>query len=265
MVTKMLAVVGMGAVAVAGCSTDGDSTDAGATDQPAAAQADAQAAAGDAAPVGDTVTVVGRGEAEGQPDVVRVRVGVEVTSDSAERAFDTASERASEVIEALREAGVAEDDIQTQELSVREERDRPPRPEAGAEEPEGPAGPVGIVATNVLEVRIGDVDEAGAVLEAASDAAEDVTRIRGVRFEVSETDPLLETARQRAFEDARGKAEQYAQLADRELGELVSIREAGAAPGPSASPSAEEVDAAAPVEPGTQELTVQITAVWSFG
>jgi uncharacterized protein len=255
---RMLVVVGLGAMMLAACSA-GDSTDRAAPADPVTTEV----ATEDAAPAGDTVTVVGQGEVRGRPDVVRATVGVEVTADSADRALETASARASDVIDALREAGVAEDDIQTQELSLRDQRERPPRPEPGAE---APTGEVAIVAVNVLEVRIRDVDDAAGVLAAVSDAAGDVTRIRGLRFEVSETEPLLERARELAFEDAQRKAEQYAGLAGRELGELVSIREHGASPRPSAPTRLEEADAAAvPVQPGTLELTVQITAVWSLG
>lgn len=272
MVTRMLVLVGVAAVALTACTAAGDNSagddaaeEAG-TESAPAEEAATESAAQDRAAVSDAVTVVGHGEARGRPDVVRATVGVEVTADSAERALETASARASEVIDAVQDAGVAEEDIQTREISVREERERPPPPERDAEEPsEEPREEAAIIATNLLEVRIRDVDGAGAVLGAVSDAGGDATRIREVRFEVSETGPLLEAARERAFEDARRRAEQYAQLADRELGELVSIREAGSAPGPSAPPRSEEADAAdVPVEPGTQGLTVQLTAVWSL-
>ena len=258
MVIRMLAL-GIAAVALVACTGDGDD-DQAATSAPAGlTAADAQTAEG--APLTDTVTVVGQGEASGEPDVVRATVGVEVTADSADRALETASARAADVIAALQDVGVAEEDIQTQEISLREERDRPP-PEPGAQEPV--AAPQ-IVAVNVLEVRIRAVDEAGAVLAAVGDAAGDVARIRGVRFELSEPEPLLETAREQAFADARSKAEQYASLADRELGALVSIREHGAVAGPSAPTRIEEADAASvPVQPGTQDVTVQLTAVWSL-
>jgi len=258
MVTRML-VIGLAAVALAACAADDEPAG---TNAPAGQGATVEAQTVDGAPLGDTVSVVGLGEASGEPDVVLATVGVEVTDDSADRALETASARAADVIAALQEAGVAEEDIRTQEISVREEGDRPPPPESGEQ---APVTAPEIVAVNVLEVRIRGVDEAGTVLSAVSDAAGDVTRIRSVRFEVSEPEPLLETAREEAFQDARSRAEQYASLADRELGALVSIREHGAEPGPSGPTRSEETDAAAvPVQPGTQDVTVQLTAVWSL-
>lgn len=210
--------------------------------------------------VRDAVTVDGVGQASGRPDVVRATLGVEVSADSVQEALDTSNERATEVIDALQDAGVAAEDIQTQELSVRDRRP-PPRPEP--REGEAPEASE-IVATNVVEARIRDVDRVGEVLQQASDAGGDATRIRGVQFEVEADDEILETARERAFEDARQKAEQFAELSGRELGDLVILREQGPSRGPAPPRALEAEDAAVPVEPGTEQLQVRITAVWAL-
>ncbi len=268
---RALALLGVSAVVLTACTASEEPEDDAVPPAPSDTEALDQEATGNATPRGDAVTVVGHGEARGEPDVVVATVGVEVSADSAERALDTASTRTSEVIDALRDAGVAQEDIRTEDISLREERDRPPRraPEGeqpGEERTDEPAPEPEIVAQNVLEVRIRDVEDAGAVLSQVSEAAGELARIRGIRFEVSDPEPLLETAREEAFADARTRAEQYAQLADRELGALLSIREHGAAPGPVGAPRPEQAeDADVPVEPGTQAVNARITAVWSLG
>lgn len=252
------------ALVLLGCSGDVEADrGSGATEPPGALQAatvDMEADEG----VRDAVTVIGVGRVSGRPDVMRATIGVEVAADSVEDALGTANERAAQVISALEDAGIATEDIQSQDLSVRDRRP-PPRPEVGGEQP---AETSEILATNVVEVRIRELDRAGQVLQAASDAGGDATRIRGVRFELEDDGSLLADARERAFDDARDKAEQYADLAGRELGELVMLQEHPRTGSPLPGPLAEEAqaaDTAVPVEPGTQELTVRVAAVWSFG
>lgn len=208
----------------------------------------------------DGITVVGEGVVAGRPDVVEATVGVEVSADSVQPALATANERATAVIDALQAEGVDPADIQTQDISLRERGpERPPEP--GEEPPDADE----VVAVNVVEARIRDVEQVGEILQAAADAGGDAARIRGVRFVLEDDDELLVDARERAFDHARQKAEHYAELAGRKLGELVAVREhelPGTPPPPAPEVAADE---AVPVEPGTEQRTVRVTAVWSLG
>lgn len=252
-----------------GCDTGGTGTDGTATtgttgtaEQPPLAQGAAERDP-DGAAGRDGITVTGVGEVTGRPDVLRAIVGVEVIDDSVQAAMDTASERAEAVATALRDAGVDGEDIQTQDVTVRRARpERPPEPGAAPAPEQRP-----YVAENRLDVRIRDVERAGEVLQAAVDAGGDAARLRVVRFDVEDDDQLLADARERAFADARDKAEQYARLAGRELGELRALHEGRATPhglGPFPEDAAAAPPAAVPVEPGTEHLTVRVTAVWSL-
>lgn len=209
----------------------------------------------------DVVTVSGEGVTTGTPDVLRATIGVEVTEEEVRQALATANERAAAVITALEDAGVVPEDIQTSELTVRRERPHP------GPEPPARAGPEErrTVVRNLVEARIRDVDQAGDILQGAVDAGGDVAHVRHVGFEFEDDDQLLDEARQRAFEDARRKAEQYAELAGRDLGPLVSLEEHPGRGGPVAPPVPDEAGGqAVPLEPGSSELTVRITAVWSL-
>lgn len=250
------------ALAAAGCSTgDGGTT----TSRTGGAEVEAQGAApAETGPRADAVTVVGEGTASGRPDVLRAVVGVEVTAEEVQPALTTANERAAAVVEALEEAGVASEDIQTLDVSVRTQHHAPPGP---GPEPGGPpaAGAAPIVAVNTVEVRIDDVDRAGEVLQAAADAGGDEARIRSVRFQLDDDDAHREAAREDAFADARRKAEHYAELAGRSLGPLVALEEQPSVGPPPPVPAAEAGgDAAVPIEPGSQTLRVRVTAVWAL-
>ncbi|WP_437736359.1 SIMPL domain-containing protein [Sorangium sp. So ce1335] len=77
-----------------------------------------QAAPQAVSPEVNTITVVGRGEASAKPDVARAQLGIEVMAPTVAEATRTAAARMNEILAALRQAGVAEKDIQTSNYSI---------------------------------------------------------------------------------------------------------------------------------------------------
>jgi uncharacterized protein YggE len=228
------------------------------TQAPSGTNSAAAATAEEGAP--DGVTVTGQGRATGAPDTLRATVGVEVVRDDVQTALQDANEAAEAVVAALREQGIAEEDIRTTEFSVRPRRAREPGP-AGDQAVEG------YVVRNLVEATIRDVDTAGSVLGAVVEAGGDAARVEHVRFALEDDATQVEEAREAAFEDARAKAEQYAELAERSLGALVSVTEVGVPGGPSPPvPVPEEAarGGAVPIEPGRQEVDVRIQATWEL-
>ncbi|MBB3036008.1 SIMPL domain-containing protein [Hoyosella altamirensis] len=203
------------------------------------------------------VSVVGSGRVTGQPDTLRATVGVEVERSTVQEALDDANAAAQSVIDAVRGAGVEPEDTQTSTFSITPGYDRP--------EPGEPPQIRGYVVSNQLEIKIRELDSAGAVLQAATGAAGDDARIHGVQFSLEDNEALLEAARERAFVDARTRAEHYADLADRNLGDIVSISEELSAPPPSVRAQEAQFDGLVPIEPGEVEVEVNVSARWSLG
>lgn len=241
-----------------GCSVEGDTSDAMA--DPAVSEVGVLQQS-DPSEDGPTtgVTVIGVGDVSVTPDTARISVGVEVERPDVLSAFEAANDAADDVLAALGESGVAEEDLQTSELSIREQRDRPP---------EGPTDGVpevsGYVVTNLVEVTARDVGNIGTLIGAAVDAGGDAVRIQGIDFFVEDAAAARENARASAFADAEQRAMQYADLAARSLGELVSLSEVVGSSGPGPVLEAADAAAGAPVEPGQQEITVQLQATWSL-
>ncbi|WP_437930115.1 SIMPL domain-containing protein [Sorangium sp. So ce291] len=71
-----------------------------------------------ATPDVNTITVVGRGEVSAKPDVARTQLGIEVIAPTVDEATKTAAARMTEILEALRKAGLADKDIQTSNYSI---------------------------------------------------------------------------------------------------------------------------------------------------
>jgi len=206
-----------------------------------------------------TISVSGQGRVSARPDLAVVRVGVETEADSATAALDENSVRMSGVISATLDVGVSRDDVQTEGLSLRPIYQRR---DPGPEGEEGPPELVGYRASNVVAVTVRDLDELGALLDAAVEAGGNT--IQGIRFEISDNEALRSAAREAAMTDAITKAEQLTELAGAELGEVLTIEEIGAdAPSPVRFAETEQAaGAAVPVEPGRQEIEVSLRVTW---
>lgn len=233
----------------------GDAAPGAGTDavRPLAAGSGAGAANDGAAPAGLTVT--GSGVASGEPDVVRLTAGVEVERDDVEEALDAANAATEEVLDALEASGVGAEDRQTRDFAIHPRMDR----EGGIE---------GYAVRNLVEATIRDVGSVGTVVRDTSEAAGDDVRIQGLRFDLEQDTAMLEAARAAAIEDARQRAEHYAELADRTLGDLVALEDRTTASPRAAveqDVAAEEgADAGVPIEPGEQHVTVHVQARWEL-
>ncbi|WP_437602083.1 SIMPL domain-containing protein [Sorangium sp. So ce590] len=215
------------------------------------------------APESHTITVVGRGEVSAKPDVARAQMGIEVMAPTVAEATKSAAARMTEIIAALRQAGVADKDIQTSNYSIQLVRRAdvppwmlPPQPlsapavaSAPAAAPAAPAGrgpkpaqkqpaPPDLApaqpappaqpahfyqVSNTVMVVVRNLDQVGAVLDAA--VAAGANNVWGISFGLDKTDPLEAQAREKAIADARARAEALARLQGVSLGRVVAISE----------------------------------------
>lgn len=201
-----------------------------------------------------TVTVTGSGQVSVTPDVAVVTLGVETEAEDAARALDANSEAMRDLIATLKENGIAAADIQTSSInlypSYRQDQFEGGAPEIG-----------GYIAANTVRVRVRDLTKLGTLLDAAVAAGGNT--IQGISFEVSDPTLHLDRARELAVEDAERKAQRLASLVDAELGEVLTLSETITAGQPFPMESL-EMDAAVPVEPGSQALTVNVQVTWSL-
>ena len=216
-----------------------------------AALASIAAPAGAATATARRITVTATGQAKGTPDIADVSIGVSARAKTAAAALDTANDRAAKVIAALQDGGVADEDLQTSGLSV-----MPTYAVDGSID--------GYEVSNSVTARLRDVAKAGEVLDAAARVAGDEIRVQGISFGIDDDSELLKTARQRAVKRARAQAEQLAEAAGVELGEVRTIDE-GAPVVPFESRSLGDVAASSvPIEVGTQALSIQVTVVYAI-
>lgn len=203
-----------------------------------------------------TISVSGSGTVSTVPDEVVLQLGVETMAETASGALSQNNRGMEGVISALTEAGVPTENVQTQTVQLTPQYETPQGETGTAQEPKL----VGYVASNIVEARTRDLGAMGELLDQAVQAG--ANRIQGLRFEVSDPGELLDQAREAAWQDAEEKAQQLATLANVELGDVVSISESTTTPRPVGLGSA--VERAVPVQPGAEDIQVDLQVVWSL-
>lgn len=204
-----------------------------------------------------TLTVTGEGQVSATPDMAVISVGIGARAEAARDALAETSAIMEEMIAALRGAGVAPVDMQTSGLSL-----QPLRKYDSSSRSDGP--PEGFQALNRLTVRVRNIAETGAILDVLVGET-GANRIDGVQFTLRAPDPLRDQARQRAVQDARRKAELYAQAAGVRLGPLMSLSEQGGGrPMPIADARFAEARSAVPVEQGELVISQSVMMVWAL-
>ena len=204
------------------------------------------------------VTVLGSGQVQGVPDTLTADVGIEFTAPDVTAAMNQTNDRQQAVINALVGAGLDRKDISTTEVTLQPQYRNP--------EPNGTAIITGYRATNAIQIKIHPTDAASRMLALIVSSGGDATRISSVSYSIADDSQLVKDARARAFNDAKNRADQYAQLSGLRLGKVLSISEAtGSAPsggGPPAPPRS--MPTAVALEPGQQTVSFSVTAVWEL-
>src|SRR5215217_1252055 len=206
-----------------------------------------------------TVSVSGHGSVNVPPDTASVSIGVDIIKPTLGEAQEQATTQATAVIGALKDAGIAAEDIQTDYFSVNILRDY--------SENGDPTQITGFEIVNQLRVTVHDTDQFGELLDAAVNAG--ANSINGVTFYVDDQTEASSDARVQAVEDARTKAEELAAAAGMTLGPVVAISEGTS---PLVSPVYDMArgggmgagQAAVPVEPGSTTVAVDVTMTFEL-
>jgi uncharacterized protein YggE len=204
--------------------------------------------------------VTGQGEVTATPDLATLYLGVEAQADTVAEAQSQAAEAMDNVMTALTDNGIDEDDIQTQYFSI----DQVTRWDSDKDE----QVVIGYRVTNMVTVKIREIDNVGAIIDAVAEAGGDFIRVSNIAFSVEDPSEYYEEARAEAMADAKDKAEQLADLAGIELGNPTYISE-GTIYAPVIyrdAGMAIPVEEAAPtsISPGELELTLSVQVAYAI-
>ena len=188
------------------------------------------------------VTTTGHGDITAVPDEAVVSAGVNTRAATAAAVLAQNAQTMQRVIAALKNAGGS--DLQTQEVSLEPQTDD--------------QGTVtGYVAQNTVSAKA-RIATAGALIDAAVGAG--ANTVDGPSLDISDSDALYDAALKQAMASARAKAQALAQAGGFTVGPVFSVTEGSQAPQPVAwAAKAASATPATPVEPGTQDVTADVT------
>ena len=249
---------------------------------PAAAQVSPPAV--EVAPGNTLLTVSAEGRTFREPDMAVFSAGVTTQGQTAAAALGENSRAMTQVIAALRRAGIEERDIQTSNLSISPIYADPNRDAMMAARVSGqpyvPPPPeqqvpriIGYQASNQVSVRQRDLDDFGTVIDTL--AAAGANQINGPKFQMDEPEPALDEARLDAVREARERAELYANATGLRIVRILSIQEGGGyfGPPPVMFRTAERGGVGAPpppppppapVQPGELQMTTQVSMLFEL-
>ena len=196
-----------------------------------------------------SVTVTGTASVQAVPDKAAFSAGVSTNAATAQAALAANAAKAAHVLDALRSAGVAKGDLQTQDVSV-----SPRWNDRGEQE--------GFTAHSSVQVHVQNARRAGRLIDAA--VAAGASETSGPSFDSGDRDALYRGALKDAFAEARLKAATLAGEAGASLGRVLRIEESPATPGPVPYEMRAMADTATPVEPGKQKVQASVTVTFSL-
>lgn len=202
------------------------------------------------------ITVTGTGTVEAAPDIATLSIGVTTQGETAAEALSANSAALDAVMARLTAAGIAAPDMQTSNLSL--------NPNWTGYESSSVSGPTisGYVASNILTIRLRQLDGLGAVLDAA--VADGANTLNGLTFGLADPKPALDEARKEAVADARARAELLAAAAGVKLGRVISISEGVVPTDPAPMFRAEASAAPVPVAGGEVGLSASVTIFYQI-
>jgi uncharacterized protein YggE len=155
--------------------------------------------------------VSGSGRISVQPDTALLTLGISEKASDANSAQQAVNDKLSKVLASLKEKGVQDDQIVSQNLSL--------YPEYTSLA--GLTRLVSYTASTTLEIKTTLLDEVGGYVDAALSAG--ANELQGVEFSLSNEREIRRQAIQLALKDARANAEAIAQAENMQLDALISV------------------------------------------
>lgn len=211
-------------------------------------------------PESRSVHVTGTGAVTAEPDIATIYLGVSVEKETVEEAREEAASAMTAVIDALKDNGIADRDIQTENFSIYPQYDY-------TEE-----GRVlrGYRANNTVNAKVRELESLSDIIDDAVTAGGDIVVVNSIQFMIEDPTPLQAQARALAVKDAEMKAQTLAEAGGVTLGKPITITETSRSAGPPIA-FAEEAEFAAdsartstPIQAGELTVTINVTIVYEI-
>ncbi|MEL6946791.1 MAG: SIMPL domain-containing protein, partial [Pseudomonadota bacterium] len=203
------------------------------------------------------------GNAKVAPDMATLTLSVVREAETAREALDANTTAMAAVLNAFRDEGIEERDLQTSGFNIQPRYFYPKRSSDGQQ-----AAPriVAYSVTNGLTVRVRDLAKVGAILDRSVTLG--VNSSGSIAFGSSDPSPFIQEARKKAMQQAILKAKTLTSEAGVKLGRILSIREPNPrrrrAVGIARMASSRAESSAVPIAAGENSYSVTVTVRWEL-
>jgi uncharacterized protein YggE len=162
------------------------------------------------------IVVQGYGSVEQAPDMATITLGSQFAAKTADAALAEVSESTASVLATLKAQGIEPRDIQTSGLYLNPVWD-------DSYNKHGARRIRGYSAGNTVHIQVRDLDMLGGLLDQV--VKDGANSFNGLSFGLQDASDAQNEARRRAVQDARAKAELYAEAAGVQLGKIISLND----------------------------------------
>ncbi|WP_160009722.1 SIMPL domain-containing protein [Rhizobium sp. 18055] len=208
------------------------------------------------------ISVIGEGRATMAPDMAVLNFSVVKQEKTAREALDGNNKAMSDVLGALKKAGIAERDLQTSGFSVQPQYRFP----QGTDGQQLPPELIGYQVSNSLTVRVRDLSQLGPIIDQAVTLG--VNQGGDIQFTNDKPESAMEEARKGAVADAMARAKTLAEAAGVKLGSVIEINESGPRPQPvpvmRAAMMKSGADAGVPIQGGESSYNISVNVTFAI-
>ena len=206
-----------------------------------------------------TMTVNGAGQISLAPDIAYIYIGVHTEDVSAANAVAENNTKTTKLVDALKAAGVAVEDIRTTNFSIWPNQQY---------SPDGQPMETKYMVDNTVYLTVRDLGKLGDLLDSAVKAG--ANNINSITFDLADKTQALSDARKAAVEVAKKQAEELASAAGVTLVNIQNIQYYDSTPVPivegkgMGGGGAVMADVSVPINPGQLQLTVNVTLTYEI-
>ncbi|MBE3066233.1 MAG: SIMPL domain-containing protein [Chloroflexi bacterium] len=207
-----------------------------------------------------TLDVSGNGTVYLTPDIAYLYIGVHTEEPAIATAVSNNNTQTTALVDALKNAGVAEVDIQTSNFSVYSTQSYDKMTNQ-------PSGGTTYAVDNTVYVTVRDLTKLGSLLNTAVEAG--ANNINSITFDVADKTAAMTQARQKAMANASSLASELAQTAGVQLAEIQNVSYSDNSPNPysygmGGGGGAAAPNASVPIQPGLTQITVTVSVTYSI-
>ncbi|MCL5435822.1 MAG: SIMPL domain-containing protein [Patescibacteria group bacterium] len=163
----------------------------------------------------ETITISATGEVESSPDLAVANISVTTEGKDPKTVQDQNSDKINKVTKYLKDSGIAEADIKTQNYNLYPRYDYTDNRQVLA----------GYTLYQTVTIKMRDLTKVGEIMKGVVENG--ANAIDSLTFTIDKPNDIRQEARKKALENAKAKAEELAKVAGLSLGKVKSFSESG--------------------------------------